>query len=266
MASFIEWFAEEAKRAYGETIPSPSRDPPPSGHQAADRRLRGDHPLEFPTAMITRKVAPPSRPAARSWSSRPSRPRIPRSPRELAREAGLPQGVYSVITGPPAEIGAEMTGNRPCASSASPADRDRPPAAAPVRRLGQKVALELGGNAPFIIFEGRRPGRGVEGVMASKFRNTGQTCVCANRIFVQEGIYDALVKKLSPLVAALKSRRRVRAGRAAGPVDRRLRGGEGRGPYRRRRRKGSPDHRRRKTASPGGHFFRADHPDRATRT
>ena len=197
-ASFLEWFGEEAKRVYGDTIPA---------HQA-DKRIvvlkqpigvcAGITPWNFPSGMLTRKAAP-ALAAGCTFVLKPASatPLSALALCELAEEAGMPPGVLSVVTGSAREIGAEMTSNPT------------------VRKLGftgsteigkilmaqcadtvKKVSLELGGNAPFIVFDDADIDAAVEGAIMCKFRNAGQTCVCANRILVQDGVYDEFAEKL----------------------------------------------------------------------
>ena len=219
-ASYIAWYAEEARRVYGETIPSPVKD----------RRLLVTHepigvcaaitPWNFPLAMITRKAGPalavgcpiiikpaeatPLSALALAW---------------LAEQAGVPSGILQVVTGDPKAIGAAL-----CTSPV-------------VRKLSftgstavgkllyaqcadniKKLSLELGGNAPFIVFDDADLDAAVQGLMASKFRNAGQTCVCANRIYVHNHIYDAFVGKLLPQVAALRMGEGTQADVTTGPL------------------------------------------------
>ncbi len=205
-ASFIEWFAEEAKRIYGDTIPT----------HAADRRIvvikqpvgvvAAITPWNFPAAMITRKCAPALaagcpvviKPASET-------PYSAFALAELADRAGLPAGILNVITGKASDIGGELTSSptvrklsftgsteigkilmRQCAGTV------------------KKVSMELGGNAPFIVFDDADLDAAVAGAMASKYRNTGQTCVCANRILVQEGVYDEFTRRLAQAVSGLE--------------------------------------------------------------
>ena len=206
-ASFVEWFAEEAKRVYGDVIPAP----------AADKRIMvikqpvgvvcAITPWNFPNAMITRKAAP-ALAAGCPIVIKPA-PDTPLSAlvlAELAARAGIPKGVFNVVTGrDAAAIGREMTGNarvRKISFTGSTA----------VGRILLKqsadsikrVSLELGGNAPFLVFDDADVDAAVAGAMASKYRNSGQTCVCANRLLVQDAVYDAFVGKLSAAVAKLK--------------------------------------------------------------
>ncbi|HNZ56070.1 MAG TPA: NAD-dependent succinate-semialdehyde dehydrogenase [Methylophilaceae bacterium] len=205
-ASFVEWFAEEAKRVYGETIPAPTADrkllviKQPIGVTAAIT------PWNFPIAMITRKAAP-ALAAGCSMIIKPAEntPLSAIALAVLAEEAGVPAGVLQVVTGKAREIGAVLcespvvtklsfTGStevgrilmRQCADTI------------------KKLSLELGGNAAFIVFDDADLDAAVEGAMISKFRNAGQTCVCANRLFVQDGVFDAFAAKLATKVAALK--------------------------------------------------------------
>ncbi|MDH4384019.1 MAG: NAD-dependent succinate-semialdehyde dehydrogenase [Caulobacter sp.] len=205
-ASFIEWFGEEAKRAYGEVIP---------GHQGDKRILVLKQPVgvvaavtpwNFPAAMITRKVGP-ALAAGCTVVLKPSE-LTPFSALALAllgHEAGLPAGVFNIVTGPPAPIGTVMTTDPRVAkftfTGSTPVGKML---AAACMGTVKRVSLELGGNAPFIVFDDADLEAAVEGAMASKFRNTGQTCVCANRILVQAGVYDDFAARLAERVKALK--------------------------------------------------------------
>lgn len=206
-ASFIEWFGEEAKRAYGDVIPGHGRDmrivviKQPIGVVAAIT------PWNFPLAMITRKVAP-ALAAGCPVVVKPAEdtPLSSLALAALAEEAGIPPGIFNIITCSKAlasEVGKELTTN-PIVRKVSFTG------STPVGKLlmqqasgtVKKMSLELGGNAPFIVFDDADLDAAVTGLMASKYRNTGQTCVCANRIYVQSGVYDAFVEKLK--VAASK--------------------------------------------------------------
>lgn len=205
-ASFIEWFAEEAKRVYGETIPSPANDrrllviKQPIGVTVAIT------PWNFPIAMITRKAAP-ALAAGCTMVIKPAEqtPLSAIALAVLAEEAGVPSGVLQVITGKSREIGAVMC-ESPIVSKLSFTGSTE------VGRILmrqcadtiKKLSLELGGNAPFIVFDDADLDAAVEGAMISKFRNAGQTCVCANRLFVQDGVFDKFATKLAAKVAALK--------------------------------------------------------------
>ena len=219
-ASFIEWFAEEAKRVYGEVIPSPSNDrkllviKQPIGVTAAIT------PWNFPIAMITRKAAP-ALAAGCSMIIKPAEqtPLSAIALAVLAEEAGVPSGVLQVITGKAREIGAVMC-ESPIVSKLSftgstEVGRILMAQCAPTIK---KLSLELGGNAPFIVFDDADLDAAVEGAMISKFRNAGQTCVCANRLFVQDGIFDAFAAKLATKVAALKIGDGTAEGVSQGPL------------------------------------------------
>ena len=205
-ASFVEWFAEEAKRVYGESIPSPLPGKrllvvkQPVGVCAAIT------PWNFPLAMITRKVAP-ALAAGCTVVVKPAEatPLTALALAWLAGQAGLPDGVLNVVTGGPREIGAELTANptvRKLSFTGSTAvGRLLMAQCAPTVK---KLSLELGGNAPFIVFDDADPEAAVEGAIAAKYRNTGQTCVCTNRFLVQSGIYDAFAARLAERVRRLK--------------------------------------------------------------
>jgi succinate-semialdehyde dehydrogenase/glutarate-semialdehyde dehydrogenase len=205
-ASFIEWFAEEARRAYGETIP---------GH-AADMRLfvlkqpvgvvAAITPWNFPAAMITRKVAP-ALAVGCTAVVKPSEltPYSALALAALAEEAGIPPGVLNVVTGEPAPIGEVLTGDERVAKfTFTGSTRVGKMLAAKCMDTVKRVSLELGGNAPFIVFDDADLDAAVAGAVASKFRNTGQTCVCANRILVQDGVYDAFAERLTEKVKGLR--------------------------------------------------------------
>ena len=205
-ASFIEWFAEEAKRIYGETIPTIANDrrllviKQPIGVTAAIT------PWNFPIAMITRKAAP-ALAAGCSMIIKPAEqtPLSAIALAVLAEEAGVPAGVLQVITGKAREIGAVMCESPIVAklsfTGSTEVGRVLMAQCAPTIK---KLSLELGGNAPFIVFGDADVDAAVEGVMVAKFRNAGQTCVCANRILVHTSVFDAFAQKLAAKVAALK--------------------------------------------------------------
>lgn len=203
---FIKWFAEEARRVYGDVIPSNKRNQhlivikQPIGVVAAIT------PWNFPAAMITRKIAPALavgcavvlKPASET-------PFSALALAALAEQAGIPQGVFNVVTGEASVIGAEMTTNpRVRKVSFTGSTKVGKLLMAQCAGTVKKISLELGGNAPFIVFGDANLDAAVEGAVASKFRNTGQTCVCANRIFVQDAIYDKFTKKLTEAVSRLK--------------------------------------------------------------
>lgn len=205
-AAFIEWFAEEGKRVYGDTIP---------GH-AADKRIvvikepigvcAAITPWNFPAAMITRKAGP-ALAAGCTMVVKPASatPFSALALAELGQRAGIPAGVFSVITGSAAAIGNEMTANPivrklTFTGSTEIGKQLMVQCAATVK----KVSLELGGNAPFIVFDDADLDAAVEGALASKYRNTGQTCVCTNRLLIQDGVHDAFVAKLIAAVAEMR--------------------------------------------------------------
>jgi succinate-semialdehyde dehydrogenase/glutarate-semialdehyde dehydrogenase len=205
-ASFIEWFGEEAKRVYGDTIPQnvPGRRivvlKEPIGVVAAIT------PWNFPSAMITRKAGPAlaagctvvARPASQT-------PFSATALAELAHRAGIPKGVFNVITGSAGEMGAELTSN-PIIRKLSFTGSTEVGKLLMEQCAGtvKKVSMELGGNAPFIVFDDADLDAAGQGALASKYRNTGQTCVCANRLLVQDKVYDAFVDKLTAAVKKLK--------------------------------------------------------------
>ena len=219
-ASFVEWFAEEAKRLYGETIPSPM----------ADRRLlvlrepigvcAAITPWNFPLAMITRKVAP-ALAAGNPIIVKPaeSTPLSALALAFLAERAGIPGGVFQVITGDPRDIGAALTGSpivrKLSFTGSTEVGRLLYAQSAPTIK---KLSLELGGNAPFIVFEDADLDAAVQGAMASKYRNAGQTCVCANRLYVHDKVYDAFMDKLVEAVKTLKVGNGLDAGVTQGPL------------------------------------------------
>jgi succinate-semialdehyde dehydrogenase/glutarate-semialdehyde dehydrogenase len=219
-ASFVKWFAEEARRVDGEIIPSPS----------ADRRILVLKepvgvcgiitPWNFPNAMITRKIAP-ALAAGCVVVVKPSdlTPYSALALGVLAERVGVPPGVINIVTGLPSEIGAELT-SHPDVRKISFTGSTRVGALL-MRQSSdtiKKLSLELGGNAPFIVFDDADVDLAVEGALASKFRNGGQTCVCANRILVQDGIYDAFSRKLADRVNAFKVGRGVDEGVDVGPM------------------------------------------------
>ena len=205
-ASFVEFFAEEARRIYGETVPSPW----PNGRIIVIRQPVGVvaaiTPWNFPNAMITRKAAA-ALAAGCAFVVKPSEetPFSAFALAELAEQAGIPKGVFSVITGVAKDIGGEMTSNpivRAISFTGSTAVGKL--LMAQCASTVKKIGLELGGNAPFIVFDDADLDAAVQGAMLSKYRNAGQTCVCANRMLVQDGVYDAFVTKLTEAVNRLK--------------------------------------------------------------
>ena len=219
-ASFVEFFAEEAKRIYGETIPSPW----PNARIVVIRQPLGVvaaiTPWNFPNAMITRKAGP-ALAAGCAFVCKPAgeTPLSALALAELGERAGIPPGVFSVITGSAREIGAEMTANPIVRgltfTGSTEVGRVLMAQCAPTIK---KLGLELGGNAPFIVFDDADLDAAVEGAMASKYRNAGQTCVCANRLLIQDGVYDAFAEKLAEAVRKLKVGDGFEAGVTTGPL------------------------------------------------
>lgn len=219
-ASFVEWFAEEGKRTYGESIPSPASTTrllvvkQPIGVCAAIT------PWNFPLAMITRKVAP-ALAAGCTVVVKPAEatPLTALALAALAEQAGFPAGIFNVVTGQPAAIGGELCANptvRKLSFTGSTAvGRLLMAQCAPTVK---KLSLELGGNAPFIVFDDADVEAAVEGALAAKYRNTGQTCVCANRFLVQSGIYEAFAARFAERSAQLKVGAGSEAGVAQGPL------------------------------------------------
>ena len=219
-ASFIEWFAEEGKRVYGDTIPQP---------QAGRRIIVTKEPIgvfaaitpwNFPAAMITRKAGP-------GWAAgctgviRPASqtPFSALALAALAERAGMPPGVCNVITGPSGETGGELTAN-PLVRKLTFTGSTEVGAKllAQIAPTVKKASMELGGNAPFIVFDDADLDAAVVGAIASKFRNAGQTCVCANRLLVQDGVYEAFTEKLKTAVAKLRVGNGMEEGVTQGPM------------------------------------------------
>ncbi|MDF1819840.1 MAG: NADP-dependent succinate-semialdehyde dehydrogenase [Immundisolibacteraceae bacterium] len=219
-ASFVEWFAEEAKRIYGDTIPAPAENrrivviKQPVGVVAAIT------PWNFPNAMITRKCAP-ALAAGCPVVIKPATatPYSALALAELGERAGIPAGVLNIVTGSSGAIGGELTSN-PTVRKLSFTGSTEIGKMLMEQCAGtvKKVSMELGGNAPFIVFDDADIDAAVDGAMASKFRNTGQTCVCANRILVQDSVYDEFAEKLAVAVRDLKVGPGIEAGNTAGPL------------------------------------------------
>ena len=219
-ASFIEWFAEEAKRVYGDTIP---------GHQPAKRIIVIKQPVgvtaaitpwNFPAAMITRKAGP-ALAAGCTMILKPASqtPFTALALVELAHRAGIPAGVLNVVTGGASDIGGELTGNplvRKLSFTGS-TEIGRQLMAQCAHDI-KRISLELGGNAPFIVFDDADLDAAVEGALISKYRNNGQTCVCANRLYIQEGIYDAFVARFTRAVDGLRVGNGLDEGVSLGPL------------------------------------------------
>ncbi len=219
-ASFLEWFGEEGKRLYGDVIP---------GHQPDKRLLVLRQPVgvvaaitpwNFPSAMITRKAGP-ALAAGCTFVCKPATqtPYSALALAELAARAGVPAGVFSVLTGSATAIGGEMTANpvvRKITFTGS-TEIGKKLAVQSASTL-KKISLELGGNAPFIVFDDADLDAAVQGAIASKYRNTGQTCVCANRLLVQDGVYDTFTAKLTEAVALLRVGDGLRGATDQGPL------------------------------------------------
>jgi succinate-semialdehyde dehydrogenase/glutarate-semialdehyde dehydrogenase len=219
-ASFLEWFGEEAKRVYGDMIP---------GHQVDKRLMVLKQPIgvtaaitpwNFPSAMITRKAGP-ALAAGCTMVLKPASqtPYSALALAELAERAGIPKGVFSVVTGSAGEVGGELTGNpivRKLTFTGS-TEIGRQLMIECAKDI-KKVSLELGGNAPFIVFDDADLDAAVEGALVSKYRNNGQTCVCANRLYIQDAVYDAFVDKLTAAVAKLNIGNGLENGITTGPL------------------------------------------------
>ncbi len=219
-ASFIEWFAEEAKRVYGDVIPQ---------HQADKRLVVIKQPVgvcglitpwNFPAAMITRKAAP-ALAAGCSVVIKPASqtPYSAFALAELAGRAGFPGGVLNIVSGSAKEIGGELTSNTTVRKISFTGSTEV--GSVLMKQSAEtikKISLELGGNAPFLVFDDADIDAAVEGAMISKYRNNGQTCVCANRILVQDGVYDSFAAKLVEKVRVLKVGRGTEAGVNIGPL------------------------------------------------
>ncbi|MBV7563626.1 NADP-dependent succinate-semialdehyde dehydrogenase [Pseudomonas sp. sia0905] len=222
-ASFIEWFAEEAKRVYGDTIP---------GHQADKRLIVTKEPIgvaaaitpwNFPAAMITRKAGPAlAAGCAMVLKPAPQTPFSALALAVLAERAGIPAGLFSVLPADAErsrEVGGELCANpivrKLSFTGSTGVGIKLMEQCAPTLK---KLSLELGGNAPFIVFDDADLDAAVEGAMVAKYRNAGQTCVCANRLYVQDGVYDDFAEKLAAAVAKLKVGSGTEAGVTTGPL------------------------------------------------
>lgn len=219
-AAFIEWFSEEAKRIYGETIPAHAKDKRLIVIKQAIGVCAAITPWNFPSAMITRKVGPALaagctivlKPASQT-------PFSALALCQLAQEAGIPPGVFSCVTGSATEIGGELSSN-PIVRKLSFTGSTE------IGRLllaqcastVKKTSMELGGNAPFIVFDDADIDAAVKGAITSKYRNAGQTCICANRILVQDSVYDLFVEKFSKVVSAFKVGNGADADTIIGPL------------------------------------------------
>jgi succinate-semialdehyde dehydrogenase/glutarate-semialdehyde dehydrogenase len=219
-ASFIEWFAEEAKRIYGDTIPQHQPDKRIVVIKQGIGVVAAITPWNFPNAMITRKCAP-ALAAGCPVVIKPATatPLSALALAELAERAGIPKGVFNVVTGSAKEIGGEMS-TSPIVRKLSFTGSTEIGKLLMAQCAGtvKKVSLELGGNAPFIVFDDADIDAAVEGAIASKYRNTGQTCVCANRLLVQDKVYGAFADKLAAAVQKLKVGNGLEAGVSQGPL------------------------------------------------
>jgi len=219
-ASFVEWFAEEGKRAYGETIPATLADKRLVVIKQAIGVCAAITPWNFPLAMITRKVAP-ALAAGCTVVVKPAEqtPLTALALAVLAEEAGFPPGVFNVLTGDPVAIGGELTASpmvrKLSFTGSTEVGRLLMAQSAPTIK---KLSLELGGNAPFIVFDDADVDAAVDGALIAKYRNTGQTCVCANRILVQAGVYEEFAGKLAARVSQLKVGAGSEEGVVQGPL------------------------------------------------
>lgn len=219
-ASYIEWFAEEAKRIHGDVIPSPGSDRRLLTIRQAVGVVAAITPWNFPNAMLARKIAP-ALAAGCTVVAKPAEltPLSALALARLAELAGIPPGVINVLTGDPVAIGGELTRNPQVRKLTFTGSTE-------VGRLllrqcadtVKKVSMELGGNAPFIVFDDADLDAAVEGAMVSKYRNAGQTCVCANRLYVQDGIYEAFVSRLRERVVSLQVGNGMDDGVTIGPL------------------------------------------------
>jgi succinate-semialdehyde dehydrogenase / glutarate-semialdehyde dehydrogenase len=205
-ASFLEWFGEEAKRAYGDVIPSHKPDARIVVTKEAIGVVAAITPWNFPLAMVTRKVGP-ALAAGCTMILKPSEetPLSAFALAVLAEQAGIPPGVFNIVSGDAVAIGGALQASNVVRKlSFTGSTRVGKLLMRQAADTLKKVSLELGGNAPFIVFDDADLDAAVKGAMASKFRNTGQTCVCVNRFFIQDGVYDAFTHKLADAVAAMR--------------------------------------------------------------
>ncbi|MCP1646719.1 NAD-dependent succinate-semialdehyde dehydrogenase [Pseudomonas nitroreducens] len=205
-ASFLEWFAEEAKRVYGDVIPSPRGDARIVVIKQAIGVVAAITPWNFPLAMVTRKVGP-ALAAGCTMILKPSEetPLSAFALAVLAEEAGIPAGVFNIVSGDAPAIGAAIQASGAVRKlSFTGSTRTGKLLMRQAAETLKKVSLELGGNAPFIVFDDADIDAAVRGAMASKFRNTGQTCVCVNRFYIQDGVYDTFVSRLADAVRAMR--------------------------------------------------------------
>lgn len=220
-ASFIEWFAEEAKRAYGDVIPTPNNDRRILTIKQPVGVCTAITPWNFPLAMITRKVAP-ALAAGCTIVVKPAEatPLTALAMADLGRQAGLPKGVLNIITASNGKAVGEVLSTHPLVRKVS-FTGSTPVGKTLIRQAAdtvKRVSMELGGNAPFIVFDDADIDAAVKGAMASKYRNTGQTCVCVNRFLVQDGVYDRFAKAMAEASAGLKVGNGMDDGITIGPL------------------------------------------------
>lgn len=219
-ASFLEWFAEEAKRAYGDVIPSHKADARIIVVKEAIGVVAAITPWNFPLAMVTRKVGP-ALAAGCTMILKPSEetPLSAFALAVLAEQAGIPAGVFNIVSGDAVAIGGALQASGIVRKlSFTGSTRTGKLLMRQAADTLKKVSLELGGNAPFIVFDDADLDAAVKGAMASKFRNTGQTCVCVNRFFIQDGVYEAFTGKLAEAVAAMRVGRALEGDTEQGPL------------------------------------------------
>ncbi|WP_223515907.1 NAD-dependent succinate-semialdehyde dehydrogenase [Pseudomonas sp. GL-B-19] len=219
-ASFLEWFAEEAKRAYGDVIPSHKADARIIVVKEAIGVVAAITPWNFPLAMVTRKVGP-ALAAGCTMILKPSEetPLSAFALAVLAEQAGIPAGVFNIVSGDAVAIGGALQASSIVRKlSFTGSTRTGKLLMRQAADTLKKVSLELGGNAPFIVFDDADLDAAVKGAMASKFRNTGQTCVCVNRFFIQDGVYEAFTGKLAEAVAAMRVGRALDGETEQGPL------------------------------------------------
>jgi succinate-semialdehyde dehydrogenase / glutarate-semialdehyde dehydrogenase len=219
-ASFLEWFGEEAKRMYGDTIPAPSNDKRIVVIKQGIGVVGCITPWNFPSAMLGRKIGP-ALAAGCTVVCKPANatPLSAYAMGVLAERAGVPAGVFNIVTGRTSEIGAEITSNpivrKVTFTGSTPVGKQL---MAECAQTVKRTSMELGGNAPFIVFDDADLDAAVTGAIASKYRNAGQTCVCANRMLVQEGVYDVFAEKLAAAVSEFKLGDGAEEGVTMGPL------------------------------------------------
>jgi len=219
-AAYVLWFAEEARRAYGEVIPSPWADRRIMVTREPVGVIAAITPWNFPSSMLARKIGPAIAAGCTSVVKPASQtPYSGLAWGALAQEVGVPAGVVNVVTGSASEIGEELTAN-PLVRKITFTGSTEVGKVLMAKAAGtvKKVSMELGGNAPFLVFDDADLDRAVEGAMVAKYRNSGQTCVCTNRFFVQAGIYDAFVEKLAAASRRLKIGNGLEDGVQQGPL------------------------------------------------